>query len=281
MVTNAPPEFYVAKKKFEEAKSPEEKLEALYEMLKFAPKHKASSNLLKWIKKEIKEYKEILKKNKKSSERGIKLVEKNGDIMISILGIENSGKSYFLKKFTNSNVEVSEIPFSTKEPAVGTIFYRGVYYQFVEIPSTFKRIYRTILSSSDFFILILDSRVNVEEQINRINDFSRGIVEFSLKEGKNYLIILNDYNDFSNIRIEELLEKIIEKKEYIRVFPINSDHAVLLKKGDKVKDFIEKVNKKLFDGFRYANVIRENKKIKAGLEFELKDLDIVEIKTKY
>lgn len=51
MVTNAPPEFYAAKKKFEEAKTVEEKLEALKEMLRTAPKHKGSSNLLAWIKK--------------------------------------------------------------------------------------------------------------------------------------------------------------------------------------------------------------------------------------
>jgi len=281
MVTNAPPEFYAAKKKFEEAKSAEEKLEALYEMLRLAPKHKGSSNLLKWIKREIKKYKEIIKKSKKSYERGIKLVEKSGDIMISILGVENSGKSYFLRKFTNSNVEVSEIPFSTKEPAVGTIFYKGIYYQFVEIPSTFRKIYRTILSSSDFFILIIDTRRDIEEQINRINEFCKGIIEFSLKEDKNYLVIFNKYDEFSDIKIEDILERIIEKKEYIRVFPINSDHAVLLKKGDKVKDFIEKVNRKFLDGFRYANIIRGSNKIRAGLEFELKDLDIVEIKTKY
>jgi len=280
MVTNAPPEFYAAKKKFEEARSVEEKLEALYEMLRLAPKHKASSNLLKWIKREIKKYKEIIKKSKRSTDRGIRLIEKSGDILVSILGVENSGKSYFLKKFTNSNVEVSEIPFYTKDPAVGTLFYRGIYYQFVEIPSNFRRIYRTILSSSDFFILILDTRRDIEEQIKRVNEFCSGIVEFSLREGNNYLIILNKYNDFSDIKIEDLLEKIIEKKEYIRVFPINSNHAVLLKKGDKIKDFIERVNKNFLNGFRYANVIRGSKKIRVGLEFELIDLDIVEIKTK-
>jgi len=280
MVTNAPPEFYAAKKKFEDARTAEEKLEALYEMLKLAPKHKGASNLLKWIKREIKKYKEIIKKSKRGIDRGIKLVEKSGDIMISIIGVENSGKSYFLKKFTNSNVEVSEIPFYTKEPAIGTLFYKGIYYQFVEIPSTFRKAYRTILSSSDFFILILDTRRDIEEQINRVNEFCKGIVEFSLKEDKNYLIILNKYNDFSDIKIEDLLEKIIEKKEYIRVFPINSNHAVLLRKGSKVKDFIEKVNRNFLNGFRYANIIRGSKKIRAGLEFELLDLDIVEIKTK-
>ncbi|RIB35285.1 MAG: hypothetical protein BXU00_02005 [Candidatus Nanoclepta minutus] len=223
-----------------------------------------------------------MEKERKGTGRSIKLIEKSGDILISIIGIENSGKSYFLRKFTNANVEVSEIPFSTQEPAIGTIFYNGVYYQFVEIPSTFKRVYRTILSSSDFYILILDTRKDLKEQIDRVNDFCRGIVEFSLDEGnRNYLIIYNKYDDFKDTKIEELLEKIIENKDLIRVFPWNSNHAVILKKGSKIKDFIEKANKKLMEAFKYAKVTRNQKVLKAGLEFELSDLDIVEIKTKF
>lgn len=280
MVTNAPAEFYVAKQKYEEAKTPEEKLKALYEMLKYAPKHKAAENLLKWITQRISEYEELIEKKKKTKKSSIKLIEKSGDLLISILGIENSGKSYFLRKFTNSNVEVSEIPFSTKEPAIGTIFYNGIYYQFVEIPSTFERKFRNILSLSDYFIIILRKDLDLEEQINRINEFSAGIIFFTLEDGEKYSIIYNDYNDFKLMNFNEILENIIKKLNLIRVFPFNSEHAVLLKKDSSVKDFIERINEKWLEKFRYAEVYRNNKKIRVGLNFKLEDLDIVELKLK-
>lgn len=281
MVTNAPPEFFVAKKKFEEAKTPKEKLEALYEMLREAPKHKGASNLLLWIKKEIAKYKKIIEEENKRSSGKFKLIEKSGDLLISILGVENSGKSYFLKKFTKSNVEDSEIPFSTTNPAIGTLFYNGVYYQFIEIPSTFKKIFRTILTISDFFIIIIDARRDISEQFNRINKFSEGIIQFSEEEKDNYIIIYNKFDHFQDLKIEHILEKILERLNLIRVFPINSEHCVLLKKDNAtVKDFIEKINKKFLNCFEYAKIKRKDKIIRGGLNFKLEDKDIVELKIK-
>ena len=116
MVTNPDAEFLKAKEKFENARTIDEKLDALYEMLRTAPKHKGASNLLKWITREIAKYRELKEKKEKKKSGGIKLIEKSGDILISILGVENSGKSYFIKKFINKNIEVSDIPFSTKDP---------------------------------------------------------------------------------------------------------------------------------------------------------------------
>jgi ribosome-interacting GTPase 1 len=280
METNAGPEFYAAKEKYENAKTPEEKLRYLYEMLKYAPKHKGSENLIAWIHKKISEYERLVEEKERKRGGGVKIIEKSGDLLISILGIENSGKSYFLKKFVNKNIEVSDIPFYTKEPAVGTIFYNCIYYQFVEIPATFERKFRSILSLSDYFIVILDSRKDIKEQLERINSFSEGIIEFNEKEDKRYTIIYNKFDDFKDIKFEEILENIIKKLELIRVKPIDSDHCILLNKDSTVKDFIEKINKKWLEKFRYAKIYRKNNFIRAGLNYKLEDKDIVELKLK-
>ncbi|MEM1687899.1 MAG: GTPase [Nanopusillaceae archaeon] len=280
MVTNASPEFFVAKKRFEEAKTPEEKLDALYLMLKEAPKHKGASNLLLWIRKEISKYKKLVEEKNKKSSGKFKIIEKSGDILISIIGVENSGKSYFLKKFTNANVEDSEIPFSTINPAVGTLFYKGVYYQFIEIPSTFKKIFRNILAISDFYIIIIDTRKDIKEQLNKINKFSESIIQFSEEEKNNYIIVYNKFDHFENLKIEQILEKILEKLDLIRVFPINSEHCVILKKNSTIKDFIEKLNKKFLNYFEYAKIFRKDKIIRGGLSFKLEDGDLVELKIK-
>jgi Predicted GTPase len=196
------------------------------------------------------------------------------------LGIENSGKSYFLRKFTTANIEVSEIPFSTINPAIGTIFYNCVYYQFVEIPSTFERKFRSILSLSDYYILILDEKRDIKEQLERINKFSERIIEFSTIPNNKYKIIYNKFDDFKDVNLQEILENIIKDLDLIRIKPIDSDHCVILNKESTIKDFIEKINKKWIDKFRYAKIIRGNNIIRAGLNYKLEDKDIIELKLK-
>jgi len=279
MVTNAPPEFYKAKELFESAKTPEEKLRALYEMLKTAPKHKGAHNLLVWITRQISKYKELVEKQKKRGGKKRPLIQKTGDLLISILGIENSGKSYFLNKITGVNVKISDIPFTTTKPQVGTVNYKGVLYQFVEVPATFETEFRQIVAISDYYILLLLPG-DLEEQINRINEFTAGLYAFSLEEDEKYSIILNNFDAFSNVSSETLLETIIRKLKLIRVYPVDSKRAVLLDKGSTVKDFIEEINSKWLETFRFAKVFRNNKFVRAGLNYELEDGDIVEVRTR-
>jgi len=279
MVINAPIEFYHAKKKFDEARTPKEKLQALYNMLKTAPKHKGAHNLLVWITKQIAKYKEIVEKEKRKKGKRKPLIQKTGDLLISILGVENSGKSYFLKMLTNASVGISEVPYSTIKPVIGVKKYKGVLYQFVEIPATFETEFRSILSISNYYIIILKPE-NLEEQLNAINEFAAGIAAFSLEDGPNYTIIINKYDDFKDIDVDNLLEIIIKKLGLIRVFPVNSDRAVLLEKGSTVKNFIEKLNESWLDKFVFAKIIRGGKKVRVGLNYLLEDMDIVELKLK-
>ncbi|HIP90077.1 MAG TPA: TGS domain-containing protein, partial [Candidatus Nanopusillus sp.] len=86
--------------------------------------------------------------------------------------------------------------------------------------------------------------------------------------------------DFKDIDVDNLLEIIIKKLGLIRVFPVNSDRAVLLEKGSTVKNFIEKLNESWLDKFVFAKIIRGGKKVRVGLNYLLEDMDIVELKLK-
>lgn len=266
MVTNAPAEYYAAKKKFEEAKTDEEKLLALYEMLRTAPKHKGSEKLIAWIKKEISLYKNRIKKSKKVK---TKYFEKSGDLLISIVGININKSIEFLNRISDEKVN----NYSYNDLVIRTIFYNGVYYQFCIIPSNLDKSYRSILSISDYLILIYDENFEIEEQKKIYREFIEGI--FDLNEDKNIKEIIN-----IDIRREELLEEIIKSLNLIRVFPINSNHCVLLNKDSTIKDFISEINESWIEKFLYARVIRDNKKIKCGLNYKLEDKDIVELKLK-
>ncbi len=288
MVINADAEFERAKRKFDEAKTPEEKLRALQEMLKYAPKHKGAQNLLAWIKKEIKKYRKLVQESKKKGGRSYH-VKKVGDLIISIVGIENSGKSYMLKKFTGLKVESTPIPFETIEAVTGVKNYKGVRFQLVEIPSSMERRFLTTITISDLIIILLKPE-DIKSQLQRIQEYVSQVGIYLSKSNK-VLFVVNGsegqekdnviyVKDFGEEEQNRILDKVLQRLDLIRVFPKDSDHAVVLKRGSKVRDFIEEVNDRWLDGFLYAKIWRDEKVIRVGLEYELKDGDKIEIKAK-
>ena len=112
MPINAGYEYFEAEKKFQTAKSAEERLAALKEMLKTVPKHKGTETLIAEINKRIKKTREeIEKKQEQKKKAGAKSlsVKKEGAGQIVLVGLPNSGKSTVLKELTNANVEIHRI----------------------------------------------------------------------------------------------------------------------------------------------------------------------------
>jgi ribosome-interacting GTPase 1 len=76
------------------------------------------------------------KKQKKAGVGGPKIfVEKEGDAQIVILGPTNVGRSSLLSLLTNSRVEISAYPYTTKEPTPGMFNYQDLQFQMVEAPA--------------------------------------------------------------------------------------------------------------------------------------------------
>jgi ribosome-interacting GTPase 1 len=138
MPANLPPE---ARKKWNEvslARRSQEKIEKLQEFLSLVPKHKGTENLRAQAKRKIallrREIEE--KKQKRAGVSGPKIfVEKEGDAQIVILGPTNVGRSSLLSLLTNSKVEISSYPFTTKEPTPGMFNYEDLQFQMVEAPA--------------------------------------------------------------------------------------------------------------------------------------------------
>jgi len=138
MPTNLPAE---AKNKWEEvssAKSPQEKIEKLREFLSLVPKHKGTENLRAQVKRKIATLRKEIdeKKSKKTGKGGPSFfVEKEGDAQIAILGPTKVGRSSLLSLLTNAKVEISEYPYTTKEPTPGMFQYQDLQFQVVEAPA--------------------------------------------------------------------------------------------------------------------------------------------------
>ena len=138
MPTNVSIEFALAQKKYEDAKTLEEKLAALLEMQRYAPDHKGAENLRAEISRKIRALREKIEKQeeqrKKATGRALG-IRKEGIGQIVLVGMPNSGKSTLLKALTNADVEVASYPFTTKEPAIGMMEYNKAQIQLVEIPA--------------------------------------------------------------------------------------------------------------------------------------------------
>jgi len=138
MPANLPPD---ARKKWAEVEAtrhPREKLLRMQEFLSLVPKHKGTLKLRGQIKKQMaimrREMEE--KKRKKVGKSGPKLfIEKEGAAQIALIGLTNVGRSSLLASVTNSKVEVSVSPFTTREPVPGVMNYEDIQFQIIEAPA--------------------------------------------------------------------------------------------------------------------------------------------------
>ena len=277
MPANLPREWYVLEEKVREEKDLKRKIELLEELIKITPKHKGTENLLAELRRRLSKLEETLERKSRKSKKTAKTIEKNGDILVSILGFTQVGKSTLLRALTNANVEISSKPYTTKEPTTGVCFYKGIYIQFVEIPSFFLKEHLSICHSSDLLLLLVRSE-------NELDDLEM-ILKKNKLEGKPRVIIKNDSSiDSFTQNTSKMLDEIIKKVGIVRVFmkPPGKEiekRAVVLKEGATLKDLIEKLNPNWLKTFKFARIFdkTEFSGRRVGLEYRLKDEDVVEL----
>ena len=137
MPANLPPTYYKLKHQHEAAKTDEERLSLLEEMLRIIPKHKGSEKVVSDIRRRIAAYKRApAEKGKGSGKRSYsEHIPKQGAGQIVLLGPPNAGKSQILAKFTNAKPEVSSTPYTTTTPLVGMLRYENIQFQLIDTAS--------------------------------------------------------------------------------------------------------------------------------------------------
>ena len=140
MPTNLPPE---AKNKWAEVEAtndPKLKLQKYQEFLAEVPKHKGTMKLRGQIKRKMAIIRQDLD-DKKQRRVGIRsggpkfFIEKEGSAQIALVGMTNVGKSSLLAALTNAKVEVSPVPFTSRDPVPSILDYKDVQLQIVETPA--------------------------------------------------------------------------------------------------------------------------------------------------
>ncbi len=270
MPVNAPVEYYKAEEKFKSAKTREEKIAALEEMIRLLPKHHGSENAHAQLKSRL------AKLKKEGEKKGAKKagIRKEGDAQICLLGFTNSGKSWLLSKLTSARPNISEHPFTTTKPEIGMMDYRGIKIQLVEIPATFDPSFMSIARTADAILLVVrddNERVSLEEKLR--DNFIR-----------TQIVVANPLKERPEIIKEKIWSALDMIIVYTKAKGKKAATPMALQKGATLIQFAEKVHKDFVKNFRFARVERyENGKkrlIQAGLNYQLADGDVVEIHTK-
>lgn len=136
MPTNVTPEYKTAEAEFRKARTPEDRLRCLREMLRTLPKHKGTDHLQADLKSRIKELTEELAGPRKGGARTgpATVVHPDGAAQVALLGPPNSGKSSLHARLTGSHAEVGPYPFTTQFPQPGMMPFEDIAFQLVDLP---------------------------------------------------------------------------------------------------------------------------------------------------
>ena len=136
MPANLTPEFLEARERFRKAKTDEERLDALMEMLATIPKHKGTEKMRADIKRRIAKLKEKQEQRRRSGGRSGPSyhVEREGAAQMVLVGPPNTGKSSLIALLTNANPDIAPFPMSTFRPCPGMMEYEDIQIQLVDLP---------------------------------------------------------------------------------------------------------------------------------------------------
>jgi ribosome-interacting GTPase 1 len=133
MPANLPPTYHEAEARYRAAKTTEDKISILEEMLRLIPKHKGTDKLQADIKARIAKFKRQPKK--KGATRIFSYnIPKEGAGQIALAGQPNSGKSSIVCEVTKASPEVAEYPFTTREPTPGMMPFEDIAMQLIDLP---------------------------------------------------------------------------------------------------------------------------------------------------
>jgi len=299
MATNASPEFGIAEKKYTSAKTDEEKIIALEEMIQLMPKHKSAEKIRANLRQRYKKLKEKIETAKKKSKSKGKPGLKKAELQAVLIGLTQSGKSSILASLTNCKPEITGVKFTTKSINLGTLDYDHVKIQLVDLPAVESEYFdQGLANSADTLVIVITN----PQELNEIFPFLEKAVGERLivlnkidlleeNEKRKFLAQLQSkkYNfvAFSSLTqdgLQELKNKLFQSFNVIRVYTKEpkkspSPLPIVMPQNSTVSDIAEKIHKGLAEKIREARVTGPSSKFpnqKVGQSHILKDKDIIE-----
>ncbi len=161
MPANLPPQYHEAEKIYRSATDPEEKVEALENMLAIMPKHKGTDHLRAELRRRIAKHQEEAQRSPSAGKKGSSYnIRREGAGQIVLVGLPNAGKSQLVSILTEATPGVAEYPFTTKVPTPGMMKFENIQIQLVDMPSLTDREAKPWLShllrNADVLLVMID-----------------------------------------------------------------------------------------------------------------------------
>jgi ribosome-interacting GTPase 1 len=135
MPANLPPQYLKVRRQYELAKTNEEKIEALTEMLALIPKHKGTDKLRASLRTNLSRIRKEEQTSRKAGRRSDEYhIKRQGAGQVILVGAPNVGKSKILDVLTNASPEVADYPFTTQKPIVGMMPFENIHIQLIDLP---------------------------------------------------------------------------------------------------------------------------------------------------
>jgi len=170
MPTNLPPEYFEVEQKYRAAKTPEEKVAWLEELLSTIPKHKGTDKLRADLRRRLSKLKEAAETRKGAGKRVSAFhIDKEGAGQVAVIGSPNVGKSALVAALTNARPEVANYPFTTWTPTPGMMPVENIQIQLIDTPPLNREFVEpelfNLIRRADLLLLLVDLQSYPIEQL--------------------------------------------------------------------------------------------------------------------
>jgi len=162
-----------AEKAYRQARTPEDKVEALEIMLAIMPKHKGTDHLRAELRRRIAKFSEEAERRPSLARRGSGYnIKKEGAGQVVLVGLPNSGKSQLVSTLTDAVPEVTDYPYATKTPIPGMLRFENIQIQLVDMPPVTDRDakpwFAHLLRNADALLLVVDLGQEPQSQLETL-----------------------------------------------------------------------------------------------------------------
>jgi uncharacterized protein len=235
MPANLTPDYHRAEQRLRLARTNDEKIDALEEMLRVMPKHKGTDHLQADLRSRIAK---LRKDSGKKAGRGgfSHTVPREGAAQVAMVGPPNTGKSSLVRALTHATPEVGDYPFTTREAVPGMMPFEDIAFQLVDLPPISEQHAEPwvfdIVRHADLVWVVLDAVDALEgfDEVQRLLDgrniglvpASRGQIldDGTVKFRKPALVLLNGSDRPGAADAAEVLDDLLEHRWPL--FPVSA-----------------------------------------------------------
>lgn len=161
MPANLTPQYLEAEKRYRAARTPEEKIEALEEMLRLLPRHKGTDHLHAELRKRLAKLRAAQARPKGGArQRSPYQIRPSGAGQVVFVGMPNAGKSALVAGLSGRALEAAPYPFTTRVPAPAMMRFENAQVQLVDTPPMtpdgFEPGLTGLLRQADLTVLVLN-----------------------------------------------------------------------------------------------------------------------------